>query len=130
MVWLTVWSTSSVSLLPSEAGMLMTVTVTLNENSASVDFIRRVIPSPLTAKEYEITMILTCIGGGTEFVLVEKQSEFHFGSRGSPLKQIIRFINQIMYNNADIHDNSIKIILFAQNLWSAIIYLLINKNAE
>ena len=35
-----------------------------------------------------------------------------------------------MYNNADIYDNSIKMILFAQNSQSAIIHLLINKNTK
>ena len=96
--------------------MPVTVTVTLDENSAPVDFTERVIPSSSTAKEYEITIILTCIGGGTGFMLAEKQGEFHFDSREPPLKQIIRSINQVMYDSAGIHDNLIKMILLAQNL--------------
>ena len=110
--------------------MPVTVTVTLDENSAPVDFTRRVIPSPSTTKEYEITMILTCIGGETGFVLAEKQGEFHFDSRGPPLKQIIRSINQAMYDSAGIHNNLIKMILFAQNLQSAINYLSIDKDVK
>ena len=113
MVQFTVQSTFNVSLLPSETGMPVTVTVTLDENLAPVDFTGRVIPSPSTVKKYEITIILICINDEIGFVLVEKQSEFHFNSRELLLKQIIRFINQIIYNNADIHDNLIKMILFA-----------------
>ena len=110
--------------------MLVTVTVALDENLAPVDFTGRVIPSPSTTKEYEITMIFTHIGGRTGFVLVEKQGEFHFSSRGPLSKQIIKFINQAIYDSAGIHNNLIKMILLAQNLWPVIIHLLIDKNIK
>ena len=93
MIWFTVQSTSNISLLPSETGMPVTVTVALDENLASVDFTKRVILSLSITKEYEIIMIFTYIDGETEFVLTQKQSEFHFNSRESLLKQIIKFIN-------------------------------------
>ena len=108
----------------------MIITVILNKNSASVDFTERVISSSSTAKKYKITIILTCINSRTGFVLMKKQREFHFSSKELLLKQIVKFINQTLYNNADIHDNLIKMILFTQNLQLLITYLLIDKNAE
>ena len=116
IIQFTVQSTFNISLLPLETGIPVIITVTLNKNSASVDFTRRVIPSSLIVKKYKITMILTHIGGRTEFVLAEKQDEFYFSSRESSLKQIIRFINQVIYDSIGIYDNSIKMILFTQNL--------------
>ena len=86
MIQFIIQNISSIFLISLKIDTLMTVTVTLNENLISVNFIKRMISSSSTAKEYEIIMIFTYINGRTEFVLAEKQNEFHFSSRESSLK--------------------------------------------
>ena len=95
-------SAKNLHLPPPEVGTQVTLNVTLSRGQQVTQFQGRIIPSPASTDEYEVSMIVTRKVGGTGFILDEHEGNFFFGSRGTPSRQIRRSIIQSMHGGAGV----------------------------
>lgn len=101
---------------PPETGTTVSLLVVLTRGTAPVQFSGRLIATPPTQDEYIVTMVVTRKGGGGGFILDNHKGLFEFGSRGSPSRQMVRSIKQVMYGGAGLYkENWLKTLLLAHN---------------
>ena len=101
---------------PPDTGTTVSLVVVLSQETGIAQFSGTLIATPPTVDEYTVTMIVTRKGGGGGFILDNHKGRFEFGARGSPSRQIVRSIKQVMHGGAGLYRNNwLKTLLLAHN---------------